>query len=185
MTSGADKSRAEVYKHYNVQKVRHTNTVQNNISTPTIIATATAAASTHPQHFFLYFDGASSCNPGPSGAGFVVFDSSHKHTLCRYACHTGVATNNAAEYMALVYGLRTCADMHITHLTVRGDSKLVISQVQGKYKMKSATLRKYHTEACALLGKFVEVRLEHVPRDRNKEADRLAKLGCDERQETR
>jgi ribonuclease HI len=92
----------------------------------------------------------------------------------------GVATNNVAEYRAVLEGLKTAADLGATHLLVRSDSRLLVEQLSGRFRVKNPTLIRLHGEVRSLLPKFVDVRFEHVPRELNRDADRLANRGVDE-----
>jgi len=92
----------------------------------------------------------------------------------------GVATNNVAEYRAAIAALRSAADLGAQEVLLRSDSKLLIEQLSGRWRIKNPTLVRLHTEARALVGRFRRVGLEHVPRERNREADRLANEGVDQ-----
>ncbi len=92
----------------------------------------------------------------------------------------GVATNNVAEYRAAIAALRSAADLGAQEVLLRSDSKLLIEQLSGRWRIKNPTLLRLHTEARALMGRFGSVRLEHVPRERNRDADRLANEGVDQ-----
>jgi len=93
----------------------------------------------------------------------------------------GVATNNVAEYMAAIEGLERAADLGARSIQVRSDSKLLIEQLSGRWRVKNPTLIKLHERVRALLNRFPSgVSFEHVPRELNREADRLANRGVDE-----
>jgi ribonuclease HI len=92
----------------------------------------------------------------------------------------GVATNNVAEYRAALEGLRRAADLGATHVLVRSDSRLLVEQLSGRFRVKNPTLIRLHGEARSLASRFAEVGYEHVPRELNREADRLANQGVDE-----
>jgi ribonuclease HI len=92
----------------------------------------------------------------------------------------GIATNNVAEYRAAIRGLGLARDLGARRVHVRSDSKLLIEQLAGRWRVKNPTLQVLHAEARALLGTFEEVRLEHVPRERNRAADAMANRGVDE-----
>ncbi len=91
----------------------------------------------------------------------------------------GVATNNVAEYRAAIAGLERCHELGTREVTVRADSKLLVEQLSGRWKVKNPTLIRLHGEARALMKGFEKVRFEHVPRERNRVADRLANRGVD------
>jgi probable phosphoglycerate mutase len=93
----------------------------------------------------------------------------------------GVATNNVAEYTAAIEGLARAAELGARSVLVRSDSKLLIEQLSGRWRVKNPTLIRLHERVRALLGKFPGgVTFEHVPRELNREADRLANRGVDE-----
>ncbi len=92
----------------------------------------------------------------------------------------GVATNNVAEYHAAIEGLRLAREFGATEVLLRSDSRLLVEQLEGRFRVKNPTLIRLHTEVRSLLSEFSKVRFEHVPREFNKEADRLANQGVDE-----
>ena len=102
------------------------------------------------------------------------------NVLARVGEGIGVATNNVAEYRAVLEGLKTAADLGATHALVRSDSRLLVEQLSGRFRVKNPTLIRLHGEVRELLPKFVDVRFEHVPREFNRDADRLANRGVDE-----
>lgn len=97
--------------------------------------------------------------------------------LCRYI---GTATNNVAEYLALVEGLTAAGEWKPDRLEVFLDSKLVVEQVSGRYRVKNAALAPLHARAQRLLAGFREVSVQHVAREKNKGADALANRAIDE-----
>jgi ribonuclease HI len=127
----------------------------------------------------LFTDGAARGNPGPAGLGIVIEDEQGSRLWggCRYA---GIATNNRAEYLALIEGLRAVASWKPGRLDVFMDSQLVVEQVSGRYKVRNADLRPLHAEAVSLLAGFPEATVTHVPRERNRGADALANRAIDE-----
>jgi len=124
-------------------------------------------------------DGAARGNPGPAGIGAVVKDQDGA-VLAEVAQGIGVATNNVAEYRAAIAGLEKALELGATDVLLRSDSRLLIEQLGGRFRVKHPTLQRLHQEARALEARFRSVRLQHVPRERNKEADRLANRGVDE-----
>jgi probable phosphoglycerate mutase len=92
----------------------------------------------------------------------------------------GVATNNVAEYTAAIRGLERARELGATHVLLRSDSRLLIEQLAGRWKVKHPILQRLHHEARSLTKEFEEVRFEHVRRERNVEADALANRGVDE-----
>jgi ribonuclease H / adenosylcobalamin/alpha-ribazole phosphatase len=92
----------------------------------------------------------------------------------------GVATNNVAEYTAAIRGLERARELGATRALLRSDSRLLIEQLAGRWKVKNPTLQLLHHEARSLIKGFEEMRLEHVRRERNVQADALANRGVDE-----
>ena len=119
----------------------------------------------------LYFDGASKGNPGPAGIGVVLLVGEKKYTISK---NIGEKTNNQAEYTALIEGLKKAKELGIKELVVRGDSQLVIRQMKGVYKVKNENVKPLFEQAKELEKEFEKVAFEWVPREENKEADRLA-----------
>ncbi len=98
----------------------------------------------------------------------------------RIARGIGIATNNVAEYTAALEGLKRAKELGATDVLLRSDSKLLIEQLSGRFRVKNPTLQRLHTQVRATAKAFVRVSYEHVPRELNKEADRLANQGVDE-----
>lgn len=123
-------------------------------------------------------DGASRNNPGPASYGVVLRrpDGSVIETLSR---SIGVRTNNEAEYFGLIAALDLAAAHRIAKLRVRSDSELLVRQMQGRYKVKSAALRPLHEQALKLARQFAYIAFEHVRREENAEADGLANEALD------
>lgn len=137
--------------------------------------------------FTLYADGGSRGNPGPAGAGAVVFDDTGKRVV-EVADYLGVATNNIAEYEAVLRGLRALKEAfpegYVANipLTIRMDSKLVIEQLKGGYKVKHPNLIPRYLEVKNELSRFYgQVVFEHVRREKNKDADALANVAMDKK----
>lgn len=118
-------------------------------------------------------DGAALGNPGPAGAGYVLQDETGRE-LRRGSQHLGVATNNVAEYEALLMGLTAARSAKAREVVVRMDSELVVKQMTGQYRVKHPGLRPYFERAVKAVDTFGSVIFEHVGREQNKEADRLA-----------
>ncbi|OPY72403.1 MAG: 14.7 kDa ribonuclease H-like protein [Syntrophorhabdus sp. PtaU1.Bin002] len=122
----------------------------------------------------IYIDGASSCNPGESGAGIVVYDRDGEE-IDRKSIYLGQMTNNMAEYEALLYALREAERASIESVFIYTDSLLVANQIPGKYKTNNDTLRKYVEKARNIIQTLNRFELRHIPREKNKVADKLAK----------
>jgi len=127
----------------------------------------------------LYTDGAARGNPGPAALGVVIEDDQGMRLrgLHRFL---GKATNNEAEYEALIEGLKAVSEWKPDRLEIFLDSKLVVEQVNGRWKVKEARLQSLQTKAKELLAAFPEVEIKHVERERNKGADALANMALDE-----
>ena len=127
----------------------------------------------------LFTDGAARGNPGPAGLGMVIEDGQGMRLWGGHR-YVGVATNNRAEYLALIEGLRQASQWRPDSLEVYLDSELVVQQVSGRYKVRNADLQPLHLQAVGLLRTFPRVIVSHVPRERNRGADALANRAIDE-----
>jgi probable phosphoglycerate mutase len=125
-----------------------------------------------------YVDGASRGNPGPAAYG-VVIRRPDGRIVFELGKYLGQTTNNVAEYFALMTALDYAASHAIAKLRVRSDSELLVRQMQGHYKVRSSTLRPLHEQARRLASSLAYFSLEHVPREQNREADRLANQALD------
>ena len=123
-------------------------------------------------------DGAARGNPGPAGAGAVVVDDEGT-VLAEVAEGLGETTNNVAEYTAAIRGLEEAERLGAKRVVLRSDSQLLVNQLTGRYRVKTAHLVPLHRRIRELVVGFDHVTFEHVPRERNVEADRLANLGVD------
>lgn len=126
----------------------------------------------------LFVDGASRGNPGPAGLGVVVHDGRGR-VLAEVADYLGETTNNVAEYRALLRGLQEAGERGGTDLEIFADSDLLVRQINGSYRVKSAHLAPLYQEALHALRAFPRWRIEHVPRGRNGAADALANGAID------
>ena len=133
----------------------------------------------------MYCDGGSRGNPGPAAVGAVVFDAVTNAVLAEVSECIGIATNNVAEYSAMLAGLDAATALGADAITVRADSKLLIEQVKGNYKVKHPGLKPLHTSALHKLTAFRFVTLEHVRREYNREADALVNRALDAQQRER
>ncbi len=125
-----------------------------------------------------YTDGAARGNPGPAGAGVYIVDQHDVMVEEAYA-YLGTATNNVAEYQALILALDKLEALNPAEVIIRADSQLMIRQLTGEYKVKNEGLKPLYLEAKSRLRAFEKVVLEHVPREQNKDADRLANDAID------
>jgi ribonuclease HI len=124
-------------------------------------------------------DGGARGNPGPAGIGVVLKDEDGI-VLDEIAQPIGPTTNNVAEYEALIAGLKLALDHGVTELEIYVDSELVVSQLEGRWKIKNERLRGLAVTARALLGRFEVASIRHVRRSQNTHADRLANRAMDE-----
>jgi ribonuclease H / adenosylcobalamin/alpha-ribazole phosphatase len=124
-------------------------------------------------------DGGSRGNPGPAGYGAVVWDAERSTVLAETKQSIGHATNNVAEYRALIAGLDDAAKLGATEAAVFMDSKLVVEQMSGRWKVKHPDLVELHAEARTLASQFARISYAWVPRERNSHADRLANEAMD------
>jgi len=125
-----------------------------------------------------YFDGGARSNPGPAGYGVYIVDDAGT-VLAELHGSLGIATNNVAEYNGLLAALQWAIDNNVTAITVKGDSLLIIEQMRGNYKVKNEGLKPLHMKARMLVMQIGNVKFEHVPRELNKDADRLSNVGMD------
>ncbi|MEU9288378.1 bifunctional RNase H/acid phosphatase [Streptomyces sp. NPDC048275] len=131
------------------------------------------------REFIVEADGGSRGNPGPAGYGSVVIDAATGETLAEAAEYIGIATNNVAEYRGLVAGLRAAHELDPTaRVRVRMDSKLVVEQMSGRWKIKHPDMKPLAAEASRVYPP-TQVTYEWIPREQNKHADRLANEAMD------
>ena len=109
----------------------------------------------------------------------MVLSDEAGRTLATVSAGIGPATNNVAEYRAALEGLRLAAERGARRVLVRSDSRLLVEQLSGRFRVKNPTLVRLHGEARRLMARFEDVAFEHVPREENAEADKLANLGVD------
>ena len=128
----------------------------------------------------LHIDGGSRGNPGDAGFGVHVTTPDGEEVAALYG-YLGRATNNVAEYEALLHGLRYALRRGARRVIVFSDSELVVRQIAGAYRVKHPAMIPLHREALALMRRFEEVKVTHVRRESNKEADRLANRALDEK----
>ena len=121
----------------------------------------------------IAIDGASKGNPGPAGIGIVICDESGA-VLKSIGENIGIGTNNYAEYTAFIRGLELALEMGFSHVVVNTDSELLAKQINGHYRVKSPDIAPLFDCALELMGRFKTVRVNHVPRAKNKQADKLA-----------
>jgi ribonuclease HI len=126
----------------------------------------------------LSTDGGARGNPGPAASAYVL-EAEDGHVLDAHGEAIGVATNNVAEYRALVAGLERAVELGVDDLEVVSDSELLVRQMRGEYKVKNASLRELWLQAQELAGKLRSVRYTAVRREHNELADRLVNEALD------
>jgi ribonuclease HI len=123
-------------------------------------------------------DGGARGNPGPAAIGVVVRDAGGE-VLEERGEKIGRATNNVAEYRALLLGIERAAALGASELELVGDSELIVRQVEGRYKVKDATMKELHGEVKKALAPFASWSIRHVRREQNSDADRLVNQALD------
>ena len=125
----------------------------------------------------LFCDGASRSNPGDASIGIsILLDGKEVHTISK---KIGIATNNEAEYQALIDGLNYCVDNSIKEIKVFLDSNLVVEQVNKNFKVKAGNLKVLNSKVDDLIQEFNFIEIKHVYREENKRADQLANMALD------
>lgn len=127
----------------------------------------------------LYADGACRGNPGPAGSGAALVNE-EGHVVAEAMRHLGHGTNNVAEYTALIIGLEEARRHDVEELEVRMDSKLVVEQMNGRWRVRDAKLIPLAIRARELFAQFPKRQIRHIPRDQNAIADALANRAIDE-----
>jgi ribonuclease HI len=132
----------------------------------------------------IHTDGAARGNPGLAGAGVVLRDAADGSLVSELAVFLGERTNNYAEWTAVALALEEAILQGATHVDLRMDSELVARQITGRYRVKHPDLKPIHARVMALLSGFAGYTIGHVPRELNKEADRLSNVAIDQIRET-
>lgn len=126
----------------------------------------------------VHVDGGARGNPGPAAVGAVIRDESGE-ILVEAGERIGVATNNVAEYKALLLGIARAKELGADRLELVGDSELIVKQVRGEYRVKDQGLKPLHAEVKAALEPLEEWTIRHVRREHNADADRLVNVTLD------
>lgn len=129
----------------------------------------------------IHTDGAARGNPGPAGLGALLQDAETGETVAELARFLGVRTNNFAEWTAVEAALAEARRLGATAVDLRTDSELVARQIAGRYRVKHPELKPIHARVMAMLDAFAVYTVAHVPRERNREADRLSNVAIDRR----
>jgi len=127
--------------------------------------------------FSLYTDGGARGNPGPAAIGIVLYDATD--VVKQIGEVIGETTNNQAEYKALIRGLEEAIKLNAEELVCHLDSELLVRQMQGKYKIREENLKPLASEVLKLTSKLKKVEFIHVPREKNKLADKLVNQALD------
>ena len=125
------------------------------------------------EKLIIHTDGLSKGNPGPGAIGATLKDTKGKNVAV-ISQAIGVTTNNVAEYKALIAALEKALKLGAKEIEIRSDSELMVRQFAGRYKIKSPLLKPLYLQAGKLLTKFTAVKISHIPRELNAEADKLA-----------
>lgn len=134
-----------------------------------------------PRRVLIYTDGAARGNPGPAGLGAILRDAQTGAVIAELARFLGIRTNNYAEWTAVEEALREALLRGATHVDLRMDSELVARQISGRYRVKHPDLKPIHASVMAMLAQLGGYTVAHVPRELNKDADRLSNVAIDER----
>ena len=126
----------------------------------------------------IYTDGGARGNPGPAGCGAVLYDE-NKNLVAEISEFIGKATNNQAEYKAVIFAIKKAEELKAEELDFYLDSELVVRQLKREYKVKNKELASLFVEVYNSILKFKKVNFFHIKREFNKEADRLANLAMD------
>jgi len=126
-----------------------------------------------------YIDGGARGNPGPAGYGCYIVDAQNL-PIAKLHGALGTATNNVAEYNGLLAALTWAAERGHARVHIKSDSLLLVEQMNGNYRVKNEGLLPLYREARHLVARVGQVTFEHIPREKNKEADKLSNLGMDD-----
>lgn len=127
---------------------------------------------------FLYCDGGSRGNPGIAGSGFVILRED-KYRICEKAQYCGIGSNNEAEYLALVLGLKECVERGLKNVVVKMDSLLVVKQMNKEWKLKAENLKPYNSKAHFYASKIPKIKFMHIRRELNTCADEQSNIAMD------
>jgi ribonuclease HI len=124
------------------------------------------------EKYLIYIDGGARGNPGPAGIGVVILDAGRKKVREVYK-YIGEATNNIAEYSALICALEEAVALCAREIIVHMDSELIAKQLSGEYRVKNADLKAFFERAVEMLKRFNSFEIKHIDRAKNKDADKL------------
>lgn len=132
-----------------------------------------------PVRLLIHTDGAARGNPGPAGAGAILRNAADGTVVAEIATFLGVQTNNYAEWTAVALALEEALLQGAERVDLRTDSELVARQISGRYRVKHPGLKPIHARVMELLARFAGYTVGHVPRELNKDADRLSNVAID------
>ena len=121
----------------------------------------------------IFTDGGAEPNPGPGGIG-VVIQNRHGESITTISRSVGTVTNNQAEYMAVIVALEKAISLGFNEVEMRADSELIVRQINGRYKVKNANLKPLYQKVIELKSRLKSFTITHIPRNLNREADKLA-----------
>lgn len=133
-----------------------------------------------PLRLLIHTDGAARGNPGPAGAGAILRDAADGRVVAEIATFLGLRTNNYAEWTAVALALEEALLQGARQVDLRMDSELVARQITGRYRVKHPDLKPIHAQVMAMLARFAAYTVGHVPRELNKDADRLSNVAIDQ-----
>jgi len=133
---------------------------------------------TYMSKLIIYTDGGSRGNPGPAGAGAIIYNENQK-VVAEISEYLGVTTNNQAEYRAILAAIKKAVALKATEVQFYMDSELAVKQLNREYKVKNKDLASLFLAIYNLTLSFKKISFTHIPRDRNQEADRLANEAMD------
>ncbi|KAJ3682442.1 hypothetical protein LUZ60_015015 [Juncus effusus] len=166
-------------KHCNVGNYQNAQqSFSNQDLQPLNSSQSLVAPNTNNALCILEFDGASKGNPGKAGAGAIIRTQDGK-VICRLCEGLGVVTNNVAEYRSVILGLKYAIKKGFKRIEVKGDSNLVVMQVEGKWQCKHANMISLHKQVIELKSKFQSFKIQHVRREFNSDADHQANLAVE------
>ncbi|MEE8360496.1 MAG: ribonuclease HI family protein [Candidatus Omnitrophota bacterium] len=125
------------------------------------------------KRLLIYIDGAARGNPGPAGIGVVILDE-NRQKVKDYFKYLGKATNNIAEYNALVYALQEAHMLGVKDVVLYMDSELVAKQIKGEFRVKNSNIKPLFEQAIHLINGLDKIEIKHIDRSLNKDADKLA-----------
>jgi len=130
-------------------------------------------------HLKIYTDGGARGNPGPAGIGILICNTENK--CKKYSEYIGKTTNNQAEYKALIFALEKAKKLNPLKVTCYLDSELVVKQLNGSYRVKNEGLKPLFAKAENLASFFPKITFSHIPREKNKQADKLVNKAIDKK----